>query len=321
MRRIILIAGAAAGLLLVAVGIVSGVEARQEAAWQARLQELRDSAPAVIPLEGPFTVALQPGHWKIDEAPAEIHRRPRSFGAEYAGVRELDINLAVVDRLVPLLEAEGWHVIVVPATVPPGLRADAFISVHADWGADVRRSGWKLAPPYRPSEASSRLAGSLRDAFAAQEELSEDVGGITVGMRGYFGFAYNRYRHASSPYTPATLVELGFVTNAADRVRMSTAPEYYARILHQGLRNFRFSSGRPSAQALIPRSFRTMYAGPEGAQVFLAPDADSAAIRELGPGEAVMPIDSAGEWYEVRMRNPNLFGWVAAAELRGGGTS
>ena len=121
----------------------------------------------------------------------------------------MDINLAVVDALIPLLEAENWTVIVVPATVPPGLRADAFISIHADWAGDPVRRGWKLAPPWRPSAASGDLADALKEAFRAEEGLTEDVGGVTVGMRGYFGFSYYRYVHASSPYTPAVLIELG----------------------------------------------------------------------------------------------------------------
>ena len=136
-----------------------------------------DSRPAdgtarqVIPLEGPIVVALQPGHWKIDELPQEARRRPRSIGAVHGDVRELDINLAVVDALVPLLEAENWRVIVVPATVPPGLRADVFLSIHADWGADPARRGWKLAPPWRPSIASGEIAEALKESFRAEENL------------------------------------------------------------------------------------------------------------------------------------------------------
>ncbi len=219
---------------------------------------------------------------------------------------------------MPLLESEGWEVIVIPATVPPGMRVDAFISIHADWGSDIRRNGWKLSPPWRPSEASSLLAASLKQAFASREELREDVGGITVGMRAYFGFSYQRYHHASSPYTPATLVELGFVTNRTERIRMSTNPDYYAQILYEGLKHYRYTVGRPQAEALVPRIFSTMFVGPEGAQVRLTPDADAPWIRALEPGEPVTPVDAAEGWFEVRTRNPNQIGWVAAADLRGG---
>ncbi|WP_319560948.1 N-acetylmuramoyl-L-alanine amidase [Marispirochaeta sp.] len=211
-----------------------------------------DAALEVIPLEGPIVVALQPGHWKIDELPPEARRRSRSTGAVHGNVRELDINLAVVDALVPLLKAEHWSVILVPATVPPGLRADVFLSIHADWGADPARRGWKLAPPWRPSIASSEIAEALMESFRAEESLTEDADGVTVGMRGYFGFSSHRYRHASSPYTPAVLVELGFVTNTIDRELMVTQPEFYAGIIHRGLEKHFYTRGRSNVAFPAP---------------------------------------------------------------------
>jgi N-acetylmuramoyl-L-alanine amidase len=273
-----------------------------------------EEGPLVVPLDGPYIVAVQPGHWKIDELPPEQTRRERSIGAVYAGVRELDINLAVVDELVPLLEAEGWEVIVVPATVPPGLRADVFVSIHADWGADTARSGWKLAPPWRPSHASTSLANALKESFRA-EGLREDVGGVTVGMRGYFGFASHRYTHASSPYTPAVLVELGFVTNAADRERMVSRPGFYAGIIHRGIKEHFSRWSRMNVSALVPQSFGSMRVGGEGAVAYALPDSSSARIRELPAGSFVSPVDRSPGWYEIRLRNPWVIGWVREDDL------
>jgi len=241
-----------------AVAIATRVDSARFAAAEREAATIAAAQPEIVPLEGPIVVAVQPGHWKIDELPAEHARRNRGIGAVYAGVRELDINLAVVDALVPMIRARGWTAKVIPATVPPGLRADAFISVHADWGADINRNGWKLAPPWRPSPAASDLAASLRTAFASRSELREDVGGTTVGMRGYFGFASHRYTNASSPYTPAVLVELGFVTNTTERTRMVTNPEYYAEIIMDGLERHFFSWSRSNAASLVPRVFETM---------------------------------------------------------------
>lgn len=317
---IILVAALVVLTAMIAAGIVTAIEARRETRWQRHIAEIRATMPTVVPLEGPFVVAVQPGHWKIDEVPAEIRRRPRGPGASYAGVRELDINLAVVAELVPLLEAEGWTVIVVPATVPPGLRADAFISIHADWAGDLGRSGWKLAPPWRPSSAASALSEALKSAFR-DEGLREDVGGVTTGMRGYFGFSSHRYHHASSPYTPAVLVELGFVTNAADRARMTSDPAYYARVLHRGLERYRYSIGRPAAEALVPRTFENLIVGPGGAAVLRTPEPGAREIRRLEPGSVVSPVDAIDGWYEVRMRDPGQIGWVHAAELVASGRS
>ena len=138
------------------------------------------TAGAVIPLEGPPVVALQPGHWRIDELPSEHAGRNRGTGAVYAGVRELDINLAVVDAIVPMLERRGWTVIVFPATVPPGLRADVFVSIHADWAGDPNRRGWKLAPPWRPRGIGWVHTDELvpYDRLVRRESEQDDRGGL-----------------------------------------------------------------------------------------------------------------------------------------------
>lgn len=272
-------------------------------------------APRVTALEGPWVVAVQPGHWRIDELPDEHARRRLNVGASYRGVREVDVNVAVTEALVPLLETEGWTVIVVPATVPPGLRADAFLSIHADWAGDPNRHGWKLAAPWRPSPAASSLARALRDTFAAERTLREDAGGITVGMRGYFGFASHRFHHASSPYTPAVLVELGFLTNDTERARLAGAPAFYASIIHNGLLSYFDGRDRTDTASLIPREFGIMAAVDAGAPVRRTLDPQSAVIRRLEPGEIVRPVDELDGWYEVRLRTPVLTGWVRAADL------
>ncbi|MFH2115405.1 MAG: hypothetical protein ABIJ86_12950 [Spirochaetota bacterium] len=41
------------------------------------------------------------------------------------------------------------------------------------------------------------------------------------------GFPWWRFSTALSPYTPAVLVEMGFMGNEADRVRMRDHPELY----------------------------------------------------------------------------------------------
>lgn len=101
----------------------------------------------IEPLTGPFVVAIQAGHWDAAELPDELERLRTSTGASSHGVREVDVNLAVARALKALIEARGWQAILLPATIPPGLRADAFIAIHADWGASPSIRGWKVAPP------------------------------------------------------------------------------------------------------------------------------------------------------------------------------
>ena len=269
----------------------------------------------ITPLEGPWVVAIQPGHWKIDELPEEHARRRGNIGAVHAGVREVDINVAVAAELVRLVDAEGWIATVVPATVLPGLRADAFISIHADWSSSRSRNGWKLAAPWGPSEAASELSHELRQSFRTEPELQEDARGVTIGMRGYFGFSHSRFTHASSPYTPAVIVELGFVTHDGERKRMSERPDYYAAIIHRGLVSYFADRDRSDTESLIPRDFGIMVAGDNGTPVLTSSDPQSEVLRDLEAGEVVQPLDKANGWYEVRLRTNGHSGWVKAADL------
>jgi N-acetylmuramoyl-L-alanine amidase len=272
---------------------------------------MEDAESAVKPLEGPWLVAIQPGHWKISELPDEQAHRRGSTGAVYGSVREADINRAVVDALVPKLEGEGWVVVLVPATVPPGLRADAFVSIHADGGNGSSRRGWKLAPSWRPSQAARKLAAALHSSFAAEPELVEDKDGVTIFMRGYFGFNYRRYRHAVSPYTPSVLVELGFVSNLHDRKLMTSRPEYFASLIFRGLKSYFKERKRDSVTDLLPLILpRYLTVGPEGAVVRRRPRSDAPKITELAPLSLVRPVDESGDWYEIFIRRHRTSGWL-----------
>lgn len=112
-----------------------------------------EEAP-IPPLSGPPTIAIQAGHWQASELPDELAKLRSSTGASYGKLREVDINRAVSDSLAKMVEAEGWRPLLLPATVPPGLRADAFIAIHADWSDSPAKRGWKVAPPWRASRAS-----------------------------------------------------------------------------------------------------------------------------------------------------------------------
>ena len=135
----------------------------------------KTTLPPIEPLEGPWIVAVQPGHMRIGELPEELSHRRGDTGAVYGSVREAAINRAVVDALIPLMESEGWKTVLVPATVPPGLRADVFLSIHADGSNNPAQRGWKISPPWRPSPASRGLAAELAGAFSEETGLVEAV--------------------------------------------------------------------------------------------------------------------------------------------------
>lgn len=268
-------------------------------------------------LEGPIRIGIQPGHWRIDELPDEQARLRTSTGAAFGSLRELDLNLAVSRILVDRLNAAGYAAELVPAAVPAGYRADLFVSVHADRADRPDRRGWKLSPPWRPSPESRRLADSMTDAFRASG-LAEDVGGVTANMRGYFGFSWWRFSNTLSPYTPAVLLEMGFLGNPEDRARMRDNPSLYARILFEGIRSFLAGSDREDLDALVPVLYRGRSARPGGAAGRASPTFGSAVLERYPPGRYLNPVDSSeGGWFEVFSRPFRRGVWVHESELDG----
>ncbi len=270
---------------------------------------------ALEPLAGPIRIGVQPGHWRIEELPDELTRLRASTGASYGTLREVDINLAVSRILVDRLAAEGLSVELVPAAVPAGYRADLFVSVHADRADRPDRRGWKLSPPWRPSPESRRLARAMTEAFRASG-LPEDQGGVTANMRGYFGFSWWRYSNALSPYTPAVLVEMGFLGNPEDRARMRDDPALYAGILLEGIRSYLAGHDRGNLDALVPVLYRGRAAGPSGAAGRASPSFGAAVLERYPPSRYLIPVDAAeGGWFEVFSRPLRRGVWVHEREL------
>lgn len=267
------------------------------------------------PLSGPLRIGIQPGHWRIDELPDELSRLRTSTGAAYGSLRELDLNLAVARLVAERLAASGHAAELVPAAVPPGYRADLFVSIHADRADRPDRRGWKLSPPWRPSRRSKELAEAMAAAFRASG-LAEDAGGVTANMRGYFGFSWWRYGSVLSPYTPAVLVEMGFMGNEADRIRMRDRPDFYADIILRGIADFLASHDREDLEALVPVDYPSRFAGPSGAVARSAPSAAAAVLERYEGGRLLRPVDSTEDgWYEVFSRPLRRGVWVHGSEL------
>ncbi|HYF64958.1 MAG TPA: N-acetylmuramoyl-L-alanine amidase, partial [Herpetosiphonaceae bacterium] len=123
--------------------------------------------PASTPTPAVPRVGIQVGHWKTEELPEELARFRTSTGAFAAGVSELEVNLAVAERVKAFLEAEGVLVDLLPATVPVAYQADAFVTIHADGSAGTGASGFKMATPWRTSPASGQLYDALMAEYAA----------------------------------------------------------------------------------------------------------------------------------------------------------
>jgi N-acetylmuramoyl-L-alanine amidase len=184
---------------------------------------------------GNFRVGLQAGHLDAAKLPAELESVSWNFGASAGGVDEVDVNLETANAVAELLRKEGVQVDVLPATIPPGYLADAFISIHADGNEDASVSGYKaVASAWDKSGKAEILASSLRAAYGAVSKLELDSS-VTRDMTHYYAFNYNRFEHAISPQTPAVIFELGFITNAHDRKIMTEKQDEITQALSVGI--------------------------------------------------------------------------------------
>lgn len=203
-------------------------------------------------------VGLQVGHWHIEDLPAEQARLRGQTGGSGGGYREVDINLAVVTRLAALLEARGVTVDILPARVPAGYRADLFLAVHCDANPDPAARGYKIAR-YVASPDPARddaLVAALAAAYAAATDLPRDPN-ITRGMAYYYAYNRLRYETVIGRETAGAIVELGFLTNPADRALLVARQDLVARALADGIVRYLTRPGglpplQPPGAALTP---------------------------------------------------------------------
>ena len=185
----------------------------------------------------PRRVGIQVGHWKIDEAPAEFPNLRSQGGGSFDGVDEVDVNLDIAQRVAALLRARGLAVDVLPATIPPGYLADAFVSLHAD-GDDYREArGFKIAHGFYRGPHEDELVESLTRSFADATGLPWDDN-VSADMTDYYAFAWYRYEHALSPFTPAAIVEMGFLSQEEDRRVLLEEQSTVARGIADGITRF-----------------------------------------------------------------------------------
>lgn len=190
----------------------------------------------------PPVVAIQAGHWRSHELPEEFARLRTSTGASAGGVREVDLNVDIAHRTAEYLRSWGNEAFVLPSTVPPHYRADAFVALHSDGHNNKSARGYKVATYYRDWVASDMLVRELADEYGKQTGLPKDWR-ITENMRGYYPFNSGLYEHTISEDTPGAILEMGFLSNATDRNFMITNRDLIARAIALGIA--RFLGARP----------------------------------------------------------------------------
>lgn len=176
---------------------------------------------------GPRWVTLQVGHWRNQNLPLEQQHLVVHTGASAAGVREVDVNLEVAQLTAPLLIERGYKVDILDATVPISYTTDLFIALHADGNASSVARGFKAVAPWNSVPASDKFVGFLYEEYGKATGLPVDPQ-TTVAMANYYAFNPIRYRHAITPDVPSALLEMGFVTNPADRKVLATEQDRVA---------------------------------------------------------------------------------------------
>ncbi|HEY4509803.1 MAG TPA: N-acetylmuramoyl-L-alanine amidase [Candidatus Paceibacterota bacterium] len=184
-------------------------------------------------------VALQVGHWKIEEAPWELRALDPARQAQGGGKMEWEIGLAIAQETAKLLEAQGIGVVVLPATLPSIYEADVFVSIHADQNPNLPyASGFKVAASvFDQSGKARRLAQLLKEEYRNATWLDEESY-IPKSMPYYYAFNSGKFLYAVHPTTPAVIIETGYLPNPRDRAIILSNPHMAAKGIAQGIVRF-----------------------------------------------------------------------------------
>src|SRR5947208_2356373 len=105
------------------------------------------------------------------------------------------LYLLLVLALIPVYGAArpGIPAEFLPATVPSGYAADAFVAIHADGSPSTAARGFKISTRWNSIVAMQdvRLVELLTDAYRSATGLPEDSA-VTRNMRGYYAYSPRR---------------------------------------------------------------------------------------------------------------------------------
>ena len=151
------------------------------------------------------TVVLDPGHGGYDNGAKAVR-----------GLSEKMLTLDVARRVKPLLEARGYHVVMTRTTdvfIPLGTRTAiansrtdaAFVSIHFN-SASRRAANGVETFYYNPRSApfARNILGEIATCYGSHSR----------------GAKYARYYVLHHNQRPATLLELGFVSNPAENAKL-----------------------------------------------------------------------------------------------------
>lgn len=206
-----------------------------------------DGTPIGIPTAVPMSTALPtrsaPGN--RDEGTPALPTRPKvgivaghwqsDVGAMCPdGLTEVEINLAVAQQVVSLLQRSGYDVEMLAEFSPQldGYEADVLVSIHADACNVPEATGFKVARVSSSlvPELEDRLVACLSAKYHEATGLPFHKNSITYDMTEYHAF----YEIAAE--TPAAIIEVGFM--AADRYLLTKRQDLVAEGIVNGIKMF-----------------------------------------------------------------------------------
>lgn len=175
---------------------------------RTHLRKPGEVRPVRPPGRAEGTVVVDAGHGGRDPGAIAV-----------TGVYEKNVNLRVAAKIARLLEARGLHVKMTRwqdhfieledrAEVANRLEADLFVSIHADAAESREAEGFTIYVARAASSDSRRAARSISQAMAR-------TGAVSRGVR------EADYRVLVTTEGPAVLVELGYLSNRQEAVRLS----------------------------------------------------------------------------------------------------
>jgi N-acetylmuramoyl-L-alanine amidase len=264
----VLLVGGLAGINIAASGATRNASSLPgpTAAVTARPEPIATPAPSdpswivraarpVVPT-GPRRVAIQAGHWKNDEVPEELARLRPLGGALWGDLYEWALDLDIAQRVAKQLRAKGFVVDILPTTVPPNYVADVFVALHADGDETGTARGFKIAHGERRSPFEDGLVKILYEEYQKTTGLPTSAN-ITPEMSEYYAFRWERFLYTVNPHTPAAIIEMGFISNAADRAVLVQQKDRVALAITNGVVRFLNEVPRDaefSADLVLPKA-------------------------------------------------------------------
>jgi N-acetylmuramoyl-L-alanine amidase len=135
------------------------------------------------------------------------------------------------------LQAKGYVVDLLATAIPAGYVADAFVAIHADGDETGTARGFKIAHGERRTPYDTALEAVLAEEYWKSTDLPVDPN-PTEGMLQYYAWRWERFQTTVSPYTPAVIIETGFISNAADRAVLLLKPDKVVDGIVNGVERF-----------------------------------------------------------------------------------